>query len=231
VRRLFDDAEVIPCNNRSLDFRLTVRDGKSGQGTSDVRVNVVDTGGAGFVITGVNGGVTAIAGGAPFDVLWNPAGTRQAPVSCPTVDIELLTFAPNYATYSVHPLAIGTDNDGSESVETTPATNAHPLARIRVTCANNIFYDISDTDLSVTSTGGPAGTFDQDDLQTFFNDTNGTTGLIAPACGVPVECPLEVSGNGKRGGSSAFGYLSLLLLAGLAGVAAVRRRGTVQGLQ
>ena len=37
VQGRFDKAEVLPCQNRDLDFRLTARDGNSGQDTADVR--------------------------------------------------------------------------------------------------------------------------------------------------------------------------------------------------
>ena len=46
----YDDAEVLPCNNRDINFRFTARDGRSGQGTADMRVTVKDTGEA-FEIT------------------------------------------------------------------------------------------------------------------------------------------------------------------------------------
>ena len=225
VRGLYDDAEVIPCNNRDLDFRLTVRDDKSGQGSADVRVTVVDTG-EGFAVTDINGGGKTIVGGAFFNVNWNDASTARAPINCSTVDVELLTFAPGYTSYSIHPLAMGTANDGAASVATELSKNWHPRARIRVSCANNIFYDISDVDLEVTGSGLPTDLFDDDDIAVFAN-MGGTTGIAPPVCGVPVECPIQDPNSVGSRGSGAFDYRWGALLAVLLPVAALRRRRSV----
>ena len=98
LQGLYDDAEVLPCNNRDINFRFTARDGRSGQGTADVRVTVQDTGAA-FEITNLNDGAT-ITNPAPFTVNWRVAGTTEAPISCDSVDIELLTFNADFSKYS-----------------------------------------------------------------------------------------------------------------------------------
>lgn len=225
VRGLYDDAEVIPCNNRDLDFRLTVRDDKSGQGSADVRVTVVDTGDR-FEITSLNGGGNTIASGDSFNVNWNDAGTARAPINCPLVNIELLTFAPDYASYSVHPLLLGAANDRNQTVQMLPLKSWHQRARIRVSCANNIFYDISDLDLEITGSGLPEDEFDDDDIAVFAN-MGGTTGMARPACGVPVECPIQDPDNGGFRGSGAFDYRWGALLVVLLPVVALRRRRSV----
>ncbi len=182
VSGLYDKAEVLPCNSREMNFRLTVRDGKSGQDVEKVRVTVTSKGP--FKITNNNSAQTIVSNAGPIGLNWNVAGTAGGKVSCPIVDIDLLTFAPGHTTYSVHNLLANTDNDGSEPVNIIPLTDSHARARFRVSCSNNIFYDISNADLNIVGTNlVPAQTFfDEDDNTTFFNN-NGTTSSNAPSCG------------------------------------------------
>jgi hypothetical protein len=225
---LFDDAEVIPCNNRNVNLRLTVRDQFSGQDSEDVRVAVSDTG-AVFEITSLDAPFQIHDTSTPLPVTWRVAGTDQAPINCSNVDIELLTIAADDRSYSVHPL-LTTTNDGSESVDfpMLEIGNSHPRARIRVKCSDNIFYDISAADFSVDGTASGTGTF-SDDENTLFQNLNGTTGLAPPACGAIVEClpppdpdDSEDGGSGN-GDSSAVDYRWLLLLGGILLIARVRR--------
>ena len=215
----YDKSEVLACQNRNLDFRLTVRDGVSGQDIEDVRVAVTNSAGP-FEITNL-GAPQALAAGTPFAVDWDIANTNLAPINCANVDIDLMTFAPGYASYSVYSLAAMTTNDGSESVTITPATSEHPLARIRVKCSDNIFYDISDADLTVTPTGGPVMLGDTDFTTQFYANI-ATTGFAAPACGAVVDCSpppvVDDSPSSNNGDASAFGFFWLLLLAGLCAV-------------
>lgn len=213
----YDKAEVLPCQNRNLDFRLTVRDGVSGQDIGNVPVAVTNSAGP-FEITNL-GAPQALAAGTPFAVDWDIANTDLAPINCASVNIDLMTFAPGYASYSEYSLATMTDNDGSESVTIMPATSSHPLARIRVKCSDNIFYDISDADLTVTPTGGPVILGDTDYTTQFYANI-AITGNTPPACGAVVDCspPVVVDdspGSGK-GDASSFGYIWLLLLGSLA---------------
>ena len=234
LQGLYDDAEVLPCNNRDINFRFTARDGRSGQDTADVRLTVKDTGAA-FEITNLNDGVTII-NPATFDVNWRVAGTTEAPISCDSVDIELLSFNADFSQYSALPLVpplLGTPNDGSETLSIIPNTETHARARIRVACRNNVFYDISDVTFKVAGTG--IGVFSDFRRDVFYN-TNGTTGGIAPVCGAVAKCSVapEDSDSGG-GGSSAFDYRWLVLMAVLLLLARSRRgalaRTRVQILQ
>ena len=232
---LYDDAEVLPCNNRDINLRFTARDGRSGQGTADMRVTVQDTGAA-FEITNLNDGAT-ITNPAPFDVNWRVAGTTEAPISCDSVDIDLLTFNADFSKYSALSLLafplVGTPNDGSETVSVLLDSDTHEHARIRVACSNNVFYDISDVTFKVVGTG--AGVFSDFTRDVFYNNS-GTTGGSAPVCGAIAKCSVapEDSGSGG-GGSSAFDYRWLALLTVLLVFARVRRSalggGRVQILQ
>jgi hypothetical protein len=233
LQGLYDDAEVVPCQDRDINLRVTVRDQKSGQGTANIKLSTVNTGSP-FRITNLATPGITISSPDPITVEWDVAGTDQPPVNCSNVDIELMTFArtptatppasyiTDYYSYSIHPLFMATANDGSE-MGSIPLINqdlSHPRARIRVKCSDNIFYDISDADFAINGTGTPTDVYDDDDKLTFFNN-NGTTGVSAPACPAAIVCELPRGSSG--GGGSALDYRWLLMLGGLLVLARLRR--------
>jgi hypothetical protein len=139
--------EVLPSTNRTLTFRLTARDNKGGGGGvnySTVNIPVTTSSGP-FVVTTADSAVTW-TGLSSQTITWNVANTTAAPVSCANVNILLstdggLTF-PNT-------LASGTANDGSQSV--TLSNSITTLGRIKVACANNIFFDINNANITIQS--------------------------------------------------------------------------------
>ncbi len=219
----FDRAEVLACQDRVLDFRLTVRDGASGQDTEDVRLTV-DSGSGPFAITAPNTAQTITSPG-PITVSWNVAGTNVAPVSCGNVNIDLLTFSGAYATYSIHSLVAGTPNDGSHTFSIPPAlaANTSPVARIRVKCSNNFFYDLSNADLVVNGTDPTPIFYDNNDFTTRSN-LGGTLTGSAPVCGPVVDCspPPVIDPNAGRNDATAVDWRLLALLLALFGVRARR---------
>ncbi len=137
--------EILPTYARTLTFRVTARDNRMVGGaynTDNVDIEVVDTAGP-FQVTAPNTAVTW-QGGSSETVTWDVASTNLAPISCTQVDILLSTDGGQ--TFGETVLA-GTANDGSQSV-TVPQVNTTE-ARIKVQCANNIFFDISSTDFTV----------------------------------------------------------------------------------
>ena len=215
----FDDAEVLPCSTRNLDFRLTVRDLEGGQATDDVRVSV-DANSGPFRVTSFTSSQT-IDAGSPLFIRWNTANTDQAPVNCQNVDIDLLTFNDaDYSRYSVHPLLSTTPNDGAQEINFPLPGLSHPRARLRVKCSNNIFYDLSDADLFIQG-NQPSLLYPDSDERTYFN-TGGTVGTTAPSC----SASLVLSERSSGGGSGAFDAVWLLLLSLLfAGIKIYRRYG------
>jgi hypothetical protein len=232
VRGRFDKAEVLPCQNRDLDFRLTVRDGKSGQAVEDVRVSVDNTTGP-FRITSIDPG--SIVAGTAFEVIWDVADTDLPPINCSNVEFDLISFSAGYASYSIHPLvAVSNLNNGSEFVTldptiANPTTTPHLRSRVRVKCLGNIFYDLSDTDLTVKGTvTSPLVDLDDNAIAAYSFTNIFITEPVARACGAVVECappPVESSGS-KGGGGGAIDYLWLLLMTGMiAAVKLFRRYG------
>ena len=140
--------EAWPTTNRSLNFRLTVRDGKGGVASDDMKVQVVNTGSA-FRLTSPLG--VAVTPGASQSVSWDVAGTSAAPINCSKVDLFLTQDeGANWAT-----LASSEPNSGSATV-TLPA-NLTSSVRLKVACSDNIFFAISPYKLPVVQSGGNSG--------------------------------------------------------------------------
>ncbi|MCP3688195.1 MAG: hypothetical protein GY784_07255, partial [Gammaproteobacteria bacterium] len=163
---LSDWSEALPCTERELNFRLTVRDGTSGQATDDVVLSVDDSSGP-FQITSHNSGGTIYTNSGRVTLQWDVANTDNAIVNCTAVDIDLLTFASDHSTYAVNPLVRGTINDGLASVSIPNQSSTQ--ARFRVSCSNNIFYDISDHDLTIRGSGALVY-FNTKGNDTFYNE-------------------------------------------------------------
>ncbi|WP_180345432.1 reprolysin-like metallopeptidase [Aeromonas hydrophila] len=140
--------EAWPTTNRDLNFRLTVRDGKGGVASDDMKVQVVNTGSA-FRLTAPLG--VALTPGASQAVSWDVAGTTLAPISCSKVD---LFITQNEGT-SWSNLAVSQPNSGAATV-TLPADLAS-AARLKVACSDNIFFAISPAKLPVAQSGGSSG--------------------------------------------------------------------------
>jgi len=197
-----DLSEALPCTSRIVNFRLTVRDNKSGQATDDISLTVDGASGP-FRITSFNTAQTIFTT-SPFIFNWDPANTNTGPVSCANVDVDLLTFSDDHKTYAVTQLLSNVVNNGNQII--TLPDNSSLNARFRVSCNSNIFYDISDADLIIqNSGGGGAGTFATTGNTTFFN----TNGQVFATSGTCVAVPVAVGGGGRIDGPWLFFLLSL----------------------
>ncbi len=213
VQGLYDDAEVIPCTTRSLNFRVTARDNDSGQDTEEVRIDVIDSAGP-FRVTSQTNTTSILASNSTFTVTWDVANTSIAPIGCSDVAIELLAFDDAaYTNHSVHPLVASTPNTGTAIIVTPSEWVETPArARLRVSCLNNVFYALSEGDLQFIG-NFPKVLFDDDDIPTFFNN-NGTTGGVAPICISSGGFP--TTGGGSTRDATSVGLIWLLLMSGLA---------------
>lgn len=141
--------EVVPSVARTMNFALTVRDNQTPLGGQTARQNVAITtsGTAGpFVVNSPNTNVSWQAG-SNQTVTWNVAGTTANGVDTPLVDIYL---SSNGGTDFNTLLASQVPNDGSELVTMPSVTgNQH---RVMVRGHNHIFYDVSNTNFTVSST-------------------------------------------------------------------------------
>lgn len=139
--------ERLPTYTRGLSFRLTVRDNNAGCGGVDyefIEFNADETAGP-FLVTQPNTNVQWNSN-IPQTVTWNVANTNVAPVSCSNVNIKLSVDGGFTYPYT---LAVNTPNDGSENVTLPSLMNSQ--ARVKVEAVGNIFFDISNTNFSITN--------------------------------------------------------------------------------
>lgn len=144
--------EVLSSVNRSMPFRVSVRDYEPGGGCTDhddITVSVDASSGPFVVLVPSNTGISW-AGNTNETVTWSVAGTNAGAVACSDVNIFLSTDGG--LTYPTQ-LATNVSNDGSHTV-TVPNVST-TTARIMVMCANGTFFDVSDNDFTIT-----AATFD-----------------------------------------------------------------------
>lgn len=150
--------EDLPSAARTMNFRVTVRDGQGGVADSLVQLSVSGANGApGFSVTSPNTAVT-YAGNSAQTVTWNVAGTDGAPVSAANVKISVSVDGGQ--TFP-HVVAASTANDGSESV-TIPNVNT-TTARVKVEAVGNVFFDISNANFTINAVvAGRRAPFDYD---------------------------------------------------------------------
>ncbi len=146
--------ETLPFTDRMLRFRLTVRDNHPGGACTnfDDMTIVVDGDAGPFVVNSPNGNEDWKALDIET-VTWDVANTDQAPVECANVDILLSTDGGN--TFPLT-LANGVPNTGSYNL--TVPNNLTTVARIKVVCSDNIFFDISNDNFKINPPGLPSFT-------------------------------------------------------------------------
>ena len=139
--------EALPSVARTMNFRLTVRDNRAGgpaNNSDDMIVTVNATAGP-FTVSAPNTAVT-YAGNSSQTVTWNVAGTTANGVNCANVDILLSTDGGFTYPYT---LLAATPNDGSQVV--TIPNLAGTTNRIMVKGTNHIFFDVSNTNFTITN--------------------------------------------------------------------------------
>ena len=152
--------EALSSVARTLNFRLTVRDNcpyspappvKVGQTAFTDMVVTVSAASGPFTVTAPNSNLTW-PGGSVQTVTWNVASTTASPVSCANVKIS---YSSDGGFTFPTVLLASTPNDGSAPV-TIPAGAPTTTARIKVEAVGNIFFDISNTNFTVSV---PPGVF------------------------------------------------------------------------
>jgi hypothetical protein len=159
--------EDLPSAARTMNFRVSVRDGKGGVSDAGTVLTVVNTG-TPFKVTSQNVSPTPWQEGESRLVTWDVSGTTANGINVANVKISLSTDGGQ--TFPIV-LAASTANDGAESI-IVPAANTS-RARLKVEAIGNIFFDISDADFTITPAApfaltsvvsrkvhGAAGTFD-----------------------------------------------------------------------
>jgi hypothetical protein len=139
--------EVLSSRDRTLNFRVTVRDNRSnggGFGSGDMRVLIVSDHGP-FVIT--EPGPTSVwTAGSTQNITWDVAGTSLAPINCNNVRISISLDGGK--TFTV--LRESTPNTGTATIVVPNTLTAS--ARVKVEAVSNIFFNVSGGDFRIIST-------------------------------------------------------------------------------
>ena len=151
--------EILPQVTRVMNFRLTVRDNyrvpnaanpdttasfeSGGVASEDLSFNVSAAAGP-FVVTFPSATGLSFNGDSTQTLTWNEANTAAAPVSCPSVNVFLSTDGG--LTYPTTLLS-SVPNDGSNPVVMPNIDTT--TARVKVRCANSVFFDISDNNFTL----------------------------------------------------------------------------------
>ncbi|SET10694.1 reprolysin-like metallopeptidase [Thalassotalea agarivorans] len=134
--------ESLPTTDRTLNFRLTVRDGNGYVAFEDTRLTVVNTGEA-FDVTKPTTDEVWQAGST--EILWNVAGTDRAPISCASVDIFL--SGAQVGVFDQQ-LAANVPNNGAYTLTEMPAGKTEQ-ARVLVKCSTAPFFAVSHGDFEI----------------------------------------------------------------------------------
>jgi reprolysin-like metallo-peptidase family M12B/putative Ig domain-containing protein len=191
-------------NDRTLNFRLTARDGNPGAGGigfADTKL-VIDPLAGPFLVTS-QATPAPVTGGSTQAVTWDVAGTNVAPINA--TDVKVSLSADGGLTYP-YVLAVSTPNDGSEALAFPNV--ATTKARVKVEAVGNVFFDVSETDFTIQAVP-VLTTFDRsvqysDGLggatvvSATDADSEGST-LSAVATGVPAGLTLAVSSTSAAG--------------------------------
>ena len=131
--------ELLPTYTRTMNFRLTARDNRSGGGgVADDSTTVTVASSGPFRVTSPNTAVTWNVGTSQT-VTWNVASTDLSPVSCSSVDITLVDGRRLQLRRSPWRRAWPTTAPARSPCPRLPPAPHGSRSR----CAGNIFFDIS----------------------------------------------------------------------------------------
>lgn len=139
--------EYLPTSAQTLNFRLTARDNKMGGGgvcyaTTQV---IVDSAGP-FTVLYPSATNIGWYVNSPQTILWDPASTDQAPVSCDSVRI-LISYNSG-VTYTT--LVGSAPNFGFYTIATPNLSTTVNTCRIRIEAKGNVFYDIGNNNFQIS---------------------------------------------------------------------------------
>lgn len=152
VNNATDKNEVLVDYSRDFTFRFSVRDQHpiaGGIDWAEIAFRTTDQAGP-FLVQSPNDGSEVWTVGDYVEVTWDVANTDASPVNCERVNIKL--SIDGGFTYPIT-LVENTMNDGSQFVVVPDAVGT--VARVRVEAADNIFFDISNSDFEIMEAVDP----------------------------------------------------------------------------
>ena len=142
--------ERLPTINRTMNFRVAVRDRRGGVQDAGTTVTVAAAAGP-FQVTTQNAAATSAPqatwqANTTQTVTWDVAGTTANGINAANVNILLSTDGG--LTFPIT-LKANTPNDGTEPI--TVPNNPTDTARIKVEAVDNIFFDINNANFAITA--------------------------------------------------------------------------------
>ncbi len=148
--------EDLPSAARTMNFRVSVRDGRGGISDAGTIITVVNST-TPFKVTTQNSSPTTWGSSSTQTVNWDVSGTNAAPVSAANVKISLSTDGgQTFPTV----LQASTPNDGTQTVSIPNVSTS--TARIKVEAVGNIFFDINDVNFTIGTVVASGKPFDFD---------------------------------------------------------------------
>ncbi|MBC7534191.1 MAG: zinc-dependent metalloprotease, partial [Ferruginibacter sp.] len=140
--------ELLPSYIRDINFRLTARDNRAGGGgVCYDEMKVTTAGATPFNVTSQPTATSWVAtGSSTATITWAVAGTNVAPFNTANVSILLSTDGGLTFPYT---LLATTANDGTENIVIPAQTTTK--GRIMVKSIGNIFFDINNGNITITS--------------------------------------------------------------------------------
>ncbi|HLP57108.1 MAG TPA: zinc-dependent metalloprotease family protein [Fluviicola sp.] len=224
--------EVIPTVNRTMNFRVVVRDNEANGGCNDHDdITITTTTSAGpFVVNYPSAAGITWPGNSTQTVTWSVANTTASPVSCANVDI--LISLDGGATFTN--IANNVPNDGSQSVTVPNTSTANAI--IMVICENGTFFDISNNVFAITAATNDYSISLTNSTVSACQGSNGVFTVQIGQIGSYTD-PVTLSATGLAAGLSASfspnpvtpGNSSTMTISGTAGVSPGTYPFTVQG--
>lgn len=151
INNASDNKEKLPTYTRIMKFRCMVRDNvPNGGGVSYDTIGYNFTAAAGpFLVTSPNTSGDYWTSNSTQTVTWDVANTNVSPVSCTSVNIRLSVDGGYTYPYL---LIANTPNDGSQTITVPNILTQKTTCRVMVESINNIFYDISNANFTVSPT-------------------------------------------------------------------------------
>ncbi|TNE69099.1 MAG: T9SS type A sorting domain-containing protein, partial [Bacteroidetes bacterium] len=184
---------------RNLKFRVTVRDNNPAGGSTaqDDMVVSVDKNTGPFKVTSPNTTENWQIGAYQI-IRWDVANSDQAPVSCSAVNIRLSTDGG--LTYPVQ-LAEAVPNTGKYCLLVPDIESA--TARIMVAAVDNIFFDISDKNFSITPATAPSFSLCVVGEETQLCLPESYTATVSTSALLGLDSLITLSVEGLQGGATA----------------------------
>lgn len=142
---------VLPAVGRIMNFTLSVRDNAPGGGCvadDDVRISVAGNAGP-FLVTAPNTNEEWHVGSTET-VTWDVANTDGVPVNCSNVDIYL-SIDGGYT----YPITLAEQVPNTGSYDLIAPDNIGNNNRVKIKGNNNVFFDISDEDFTISQALNP----------------------------------------------------------------------------